>query len=86
MSSVPGMHEVVAHTLGGTAVLLANDNVLRHVDQTTSEVTRVGSVRRGVDQALTGAVGGNEVLERQKTLAEVCLNGKVDGARRTCRP
>ena len=32
----------------------------------------------GIDQALTGAVGRNEVLERQQALAEVRLNGKVD--------
>ncbi len=36
-------------------------------------------MRRGVDEALTGAVGGDEVLERQQALAEVRLNGQVDG-------
>ncbi len=61
-----------------TAVLLADDDVLGHVDQTTGQVTRVRGVGCGIDQALTGAVGRNEVLERQQALAEVRLNGKVD--------
>ena len=34
---------------------------------------------RGIHEALTGAVGGDEVLEREQALAEVCLNGQVDG-------
>ncbi len=50
-------NEVVGHALGRAAVLLAHDNVLAHVDQTAREVTGVGGVRSGVDEALTSAVG-----------------------------
>ena len=73
-----GDDEVVGDALVRAAVLLADDDVLGHVDQTTGQVTRVRGVGCGIDQALTGAVGRNEVLERQQALAEVRLNGKVD--------
>ncbi len=71
-------NEVVAHALGSAAVVLAHDDVLSNVDQTTGKVTRVRRVRSGVDQALTSAIGRDEVLKWQQTLAEVSLNGKVD--------
>ena len=38
------------------AVDLVDDDVLRHVDQTTGQVTRVGRLQRGVGQTLTRAV------------------------------
>jgi hypothetical protein len=47
----------------GAAVLLGDDAVLRHVDETTGQVTRVGRLERGVGQALPRAVGRVEVLE-----------------------
>src|SRR5690606_8840200 len=47
----------------GTAVFLGDDGVLRHVHQTTGQVTRVGGLQGGVGQTLTGAVGGVEVLQ-----------------------
>ena len=72
------LDEVVGDALGRAAVLLADDDVLGGVDQTTGQVTGVGGVRRGIDQALTCAVGGDEVLQRRQALAEVGLNGKVD--------
>ena len=73
------LHQVVGDALVGTAVLLAHDHVLGDVDQTTGQVTGVGRVRGRVDQALTGAVGRDEVLERHEALAEVGLDGQVDG-------
>ena len=39
----------------GAAVVLADDDVLRHVDETTGEVARVGGTQRGVRQALARA-------------------------------
>ena len=70
----------VGNALGRAAVDLANDNVLRDVDQTTGQVTRVSRTQSGVGHALTSAVRGDEVLQNRKALAEVRLNRAVDGA------
>ena len=53
------------------AVELADDGVLRDVDETTREVTGVRRLERGVGEALTRAVRRDEVLEHAETLAEV---------------
>ena len=55
----------------GTAIFLGDDRVLRHVHQTTGQVTRVGGLQRGVGQTLTGAVGGVEVFEDGQAFLEV---------------
>ena len=55
----------------GAAVVLADDDVLRDVHQTTGQVTRVGGTQRGVGQTLAGTVRGDEVLEHRQALAEV---------------
>ena len=62
----------------GAAVGLADDDVLRHVDQTAGQVPRVGRTQRGVGQTLAGAVRGDEVLENGQALAEVRLDRAVD--------
>src|SRR5207244_3645548 len=53
------------------AVELADDGVLRHVDETAGEVPRVGRLERRVGETLTRAVRRDEVLEHRETLAEV---------------
>src|SRR5690606_17055564 len=53
----------------GAAVLLADDDVLGDVDQTTGEVTRVGGPQGGVRQTLTGTVRGAEVLQHGQALS-----------------
>ena len=50
-------------TVVGTAILFADDDVLRHVDETTGQITRVSGTQCGVSQAFPGATGGNEVLK-----------------------
>ena len=45
------------------AVEVRDDRVLRHVDEAARQVPRVGGLERGVREALTSAVGGDEVLE-----------------------
>ena len=62
----------------GTAVVLAHDHVLRHVHQTTGQVTRVGGAKRGVGQTLTGTVGVDEVLQHRQPLAERGLDRPRD--------
>src|SRR4029078_5995843 len=57
-------------TLGAT-VVLADDDVLRDVHQTTGQVTRVGGTQRGVGKTLTRTVRRDEELEHGQALAEV---------------
>ena len=61
------------------AVLLTNDDFLGNVHQTTGQVTRVGGTQCGIGHTLTGASGGDEVLQDRQTFAEVCLDGDLDG-------
>ncbi|SHV88572.1 Uncharacterised protein [Mycobacteroides abscessus subsp. abscessus] len=62
----------------GAAVVLADDDVLRDVDQTTGQVTRVRGTKRGVRQALTSAVRVDEVLENGQALTEGGLDRTRD--------
>ncbi len=55
--------------LGRAAVVLADDDVLRDVHQTTGQVARVGGPERGVGQTLAGTVRRDEVLGHRQTLA-----------------
>ena len=54
-----------------TAVLFDNYYVLRHVNQSTGQVTRVGRLESRISKTLTSAVSGDEVLEYVQTLTEV---------------
>src|SRR5690606_25486646 len=71
-----------ADAVGGAAVLLPHDDVLGHVHQTPRQVARVRGADGRVGQALAGAVGGDEVLQHAQTLAEVGLDGDLDGPAR----
>ena len=54
-----------------SAVRFADDHVLSHVDQTPGEITRVGSLERGISQSLSCAVSRDEVLKHVQAFAEV---------------
>ena len=60
------------------AVVLGDDAVLRHVDQTAGQVTRVRRLERRVGQTLAGAVRRDEVLEHREPLAEVGGDRRLD--------
>src|SRR4051812_42567527 len=62
----------------GAAVRLADDHVLRDVDQAPGEVARVGGAQRGVGEALARAVRRDEVLEHGQALHEVGLDRALD--------
>ena len=66
------------HALAGAAVELADDRVLRDVDEAASQVTRVRRLERGVREALTSAVGRDEVLEHRQTFTEVRRDRRLD--------
>src|SRR5690606_18918107 len=61
----------------GTAVLFADDNVLRNVYQTTGQVTGVCGLQCGIGQALTRTVGCDEVLQNRQAFTV----GRLDRAR-----
>ena len=60
------------------AVLLADDHVLRDVDETPREVARVGGAESRVGETLAGAVGRDEVLEHREAFHEVRLDRPLD--------
>src|SRR5947209_4952958 len=60
------------------AVLLADDHVLRDVDETPRQIARVGRAERRVGQTLAGAVRRGEVLEDGQALHEVRLDRALD--------
>ena len=65
------------------AVVLGDDDVLRHVNETAGEVARVGGLQCRIGQALTCAVRRDEVLEHREAFAEVRGDGRFnDFARR----
>src|SRR6266545_3817462 len=60
------------------AVLVADDHVLRDVDEAPREVTRVGRAERGVGETLARAVRRDEVLEHRQAFHEVRLDRPLD--------
>ncbi len=63
---------------GRAAVLLADDELLGDVDQAPGEIARVGGPEGGVGEALSGAVGRDEVLEDREALSERGLDRPGD--------
>ena len=63
----------------GTAVLLTDDDVLADVDHAAGQVTGVGGTKRRIGHALSGATGGDEVLQNGEAFTEVGLDGDLDG-------
>ena len=63
--------------VGAVAILLADDNILRNVDKTAGQITRVSRSERGIGKTFTGAAGGNEVFEYIKTFTVVSSDGNL---------
>ena len=53
------------------AVFLADDQLLRDVDESTGQVAGVGGTERGVGETLAGTVRRDEVLEHRQAFTEV---------------
>ena len=60
------------------AVGLADDHVLRHVDQTAGQVAGIRGLERGIRQALARAVRRDEVLQHVQAFAEVRRDRRLD--------
>ena len=82
---VERLHDVVVALDGRSrqaaqraAVLLVDDDVLRHVDQTARQVTGIGRLQGRIGKTLAGTVRRDEVLEHRKALLEVRENRVLD--------
>ena len=58
-------------TTVSTTVVLTDDDILGHVNQTTSQITRVGRLQGRIRHTLTGTVSREEHFQYGETLAEV---------------
>ena len=67
-----------ADAAGGFAIHLGDDRVLRDVDETAGQVTRVRGLQRGVGETLAGAVGRVEVFENAQAFLEVRDDRRFD--------
>ena len=73
------------HAAQCAAVLLGDNDIVGHVDQTTGQITSVGGLQSGIGQTLTGTVRGDEVFQHGQTFLEVGKNRVFNdfGAART---
>src|SRR5580698_602895 len=71
--------------VGGAAIALVDDHVLRDVYEAASEVARIGGLKSGIGQALTRTVRGDEVLQHVEAFAEVGSNRRLDNFARRLR-
>src|ERR1700687_6132164 len=60
------------------AVVFADDHVLRDIDETTRQITRVGGLQRRIGQSLAGAVRRDEVFEHRQPFTEVGRDRSLD--------
>ena len=65
-------------TVRRAAIGLGDHQVLRDVDQTARQVTRVRGLQRRIGQTLAGAVRRDEVLQHVQAFAEVRRDRRLD--------
>ena len=63
-------HRADRQALAGAAIRLVDDTVLRHIDQTAGQVTRVRGLQRRIGKTLAGAVGRVEIFENVQAFLE----------------
>ena len=66
--------------VGGPAIFLADDDVLRDIDEPAREVARVRRTQGGIGKPLTRAVGRNEVLQNRQAFFERSLDRDFEDA------
>ena len=74
---------VVVGIGGLPAVVLADDNVLRNVDESSGKVSGVRGTERRIGKSLSRASGGDEVFEDVESFTEVRLDRDFDGLLRS---
>ena len=68
-----------AYALVRSAVMLGDDEILRHVNESPRQVAGLGRSECGISESLSCAVSGDEVLQHVHTFAEVRSDWVVDG-------
>ena len=63
-------------------IVLTNDNVLRYVNKTTSQITRVSCTKCCIGQTFTSTMRGRKVIQYSQTFFKVCLDWQVDDTTR----
>ena len=58
--------------------MICNYQILRHIHQTSGQVTRVSCLQGGIGKTLTGTVGGDKVLKYVQTFTEVGDDRRFD--------
>ena len=64
--------------LVGAAIDFGDDGVLRHIHQTTRQITRIRGLERRIRQPLTRAMGRVEIFKNGQTFLEVRDDGRFD--------
>ena len=64
-------------TLGRTAVILTNDNILRNVNQTSGQITGVSRSQSRIGKTLTSTTRGNEVFQNVQAFTVDRLTGRI---------
>jgi len=59
------------NSVGCAAIVLAADDILRHIHQLAGHVSGVGRLERGVGQSFARAVSRDEVFQNGQTFAKV---------------
>ena len=77
-TSPPSTSGVIVRPLRRAAIGLGDHEVLRDVDETARQVTRVRRLQRRVGQTLAGAVRRDEVLQDVQAFAEVRRDRRLD--------
>ena len=67
------------------ALVFANDDILGHVDKSTSQVTGVSGTKRRIGKTFTRTVRGQEVLEYRQSFTEVRFDREFDDTARRVR-
>ena len=62
--------------VGGAAVDLTDDDLLRDIDHAAGQVAGVSGTQSGIGQTLTSTTGRNEIFQDVQTFAVVCTNGR----------
>ena len=60
------------------AVFFIDNHIVRHVHQTTGEVSGIRRLQSGIGKTLTGTMGGDEVLQHRQTFLKVGKNRVLD--------
>src|SRR5581483_1038753 len=79
LDNLAGFHDALhIDAIDRAAIVFADDDVLRHVDQATRQVTGIGCLECRIRQTFARSVRRNEVLQNVESFAEVRGNGRLD--------